>query len=265
MRGLCHARGHVGASWWGTVEGCCSHPRASQCTIIQPDRLRRVTMPPQPATMVGTTTGEVTLGFAIILFLDSDAAGYCDDEALAACFVDAVGTATYPLGGVEQRRCGPWQTVGAWSSSQETTFAVSAAGAEVSTSERVRDDAEVSTARTSAQTAAAIQSLANRTQGTAGTDPDTVLFGADPLGGDRAAGSLWWVFAGGVGELAGVDLVMLGAQLRAAHAARCDAHIDVGSWLRLVNCAGRVGRDGVAAARWEGNRVLWLREVPVPA
>lgn len=198
------------------------------------------------------------MGFGIIVYLDADAAGRVDDAELAATFCDVVGTSSYPLGGLEPLRRGPWSRVGAFSSSVPVDLTVSASGAAVGAPGC--DDAVVSVVHTSAETAAAIRSL-QRGANVAAPDPSVALFGPDPLTGGRAAGSLWWVYAGGVDELAGVDVVAFGARLREVHSARYDASIDVGAWMSLVNCAGRVGRDGAAAARWEGNRVAWVRQL----
>lgn len=196
------------------------------------------------------------MGYGIIVYLDADAADGVGDAELAVSFRDAVN-ATCPLVGLDPGWFGPWQRVGAFSSAAPVELAVSADGVELGAAP-TGTGAVVSPAHTSGQTDAAVRRM-GRGQPAAPGDAATALFGPDPLEGDRAAGSLWWVYAGGVGELAGVDPAWLGARLREVHRARWGASIDVGRWLSLVNCAGRVGRSGYAAARWEGNRITWVR------
>jgi hypothetical protein len=87
-------------------------------------------------------------------------------------------------------------------------------------------------------------------------DVNDILFGADPLAGDAVAGSVWWVQADGLDGLADVDQAELGAALRQRHSARTDAAVDVGRWMSMIQCAGRVSRDGDTRLQWGGNRIV---------
>lgn len=226
------------------------------------------------------------MGYGIVMWLDDVAARQAlaspaGVEALGVDLVACAGSDSYPVGGLEPTRVGPWQRVGAFYSSHMAAVEVTSSGAaEVALSRADEDPSgeycgvwvpQLRAGEMARRTTEAMRHPHRLAMAQAqGQSLADAVYGTNPAAGTSSA-SLWWLYADALAQLDRAGRYGAAGALGRGVAAGLETHLEgsvsLGSHAGALNKAGSLVGDGPVVVLWSGNRMcraeaLTERELP---